>query len=82
MASAAVGLFSEANFVGIVKFMAERLGEVLFVAGLIIGLILIGGGYYVYQLPHGNFGLFLLGGVPGAISILIGWACRYVLSGY
>lgn len=54
--------------------MAERLGNVLFWAS-----ILIAGGWVSMTLPFGtNMGFAV---IPAAIIVLIGWALRYILGG-
>lgn len=63
--------------------MAARLGNVLFVAFVLIGLGLayLAGMAYNDAPAHNKTIVAWMFGLPAAISFLIGWACRYVLTG-
>lgn len=65
--------------------MAARLGQVLFVLGLLIGagcFVSAGIGLVSFGLSSVDKVVWIaLMGVPGLAAILLGWAFRYVLSG-
>lgn len=64
--------------------MMARLGTVLFVAGCIVGLPLIGlfgASLFKAQTFDQVAVSAMIFGFPGAAALLLGWAARYVLRG-